>query len=431
MFVLMTAPDSFSSSSGGALSRSRVEFYFDVSCPYAYLAHLRIETVCTQRGADLEWKPILLGGLFRAVRGDDGPMAAMPAAKGRMNALDLQRWADHYAIPFTQPFSHPMRSVTAMRAIVVSGDVPRAAKAIYRAYWVDGLDVTSRDVLAKVLDGAGFDGETVVVRADEQDAKDRLFANTEAAAAIGAFGVPTYVVHRRGKEPVFEFGQDRIEFVDELLRDLGTEEPTLSFFFDYSSPFAYLGATQVEAVARRHRATLLYKPFLLGGLFRSIGTPPVPLFAMPAVKQRFMNDDMHRWAQRRGVPLRFPSRFPMNTVKALRMTLGLSDELRAPLVAALFHALWVDDRDLNDPAELAAIATAAGFDGAALVLGAEGSEVKAQLRDATTEAEALGVPGAPCFLVQTSHNPKGSLFWGQDRLVLVERALAGWLPTSG
>ena len=101
------------------------------------------------------------------------------------------------------------------------------------------------------------------------------------------------------------------------------------------------------------------------------------------------------------------------------------------MVAALFHALWVDDRDLNDPAELAAIATAAGFDGAALVLGAEGSEVKAQLRDATTEAEALGVPGAPCFLVQTSHNPKGSLFWGQDRLVLVERALAGWLPTSG
>jgi 2-hydroxychromene-2-carboxylate isomerase len=151
-------------------------------------------------------------------------------------------------------------------------------------------------------------------------------------------------------------------------------------------------AVAVEGVAARHRADLVYQPFLLGGLFKSIGTPDVPLFAMPLSKQRFMNEDMHRWAARRGVPLRFPSRFPMNTVKALRMTLQVPTEARAPLVAALMRAYWVDDRDLNEPAELVAIAREAGFDGEALVAGAAGAAAKDALYRATAEAEATVAP---------------------------------------
>ncbi len=410
---------------------ARVEFYFDVACPYAYLAHRRIEAACARQGATLEWKPILLGGLFRSVRGDDGPMVAMPAVKGRMNVLDLHRWAEHLELPFTMPSSHPQRSVLAMRCVVASGDVPRAAKALYRAYWVDGLDVTSGAVLARVLSEAGLDGPGIVAGAEATATKDQLFANTAAAAEVGAFGVPSYVIHREGKEPVFEFGQDRIEFVEQLLREAAPSRPKLTFYFDYSSPFAYLGATQVHAVAKRQGAELVHQPFLLGALFRTIGTPDVPLFTMPAVKQRFVNDDMHRWAKRYGVALRFPSRFPMNTVKSLRMTLQLPNETREPLVTALFHALWVDDRDLNDPAELCSIAASVGLDGAALLAGAELAETKDALRRATSEAEARGVCGAPCFLVQTAVHPEGSLFWGQDRLSLVEKALAGWIPKSG
>jgi 2-hydroxychromene-2-carboxylate isomerase len=377
------------------------------------------------------WKPILLGGLFRAVRGDDGPMASLPASRARMNLLDLHRWAEHLRVPFAMPASHPQRSVLAMRAILASGDLPRAAKALYRAYWVDGLDVPEPAVVARVLDAAGFDGAAVVARAGEPSVKDELFARTNEAIEAGAFGVPTFVVHRPGREPEFEFGQDRIEHVAELLREVASEPPTLTFLFDYSSPFAYLGATQVEPVAARHGARVVWRPFLLGGLFRSIGTPDVPLFAMPPAKQRFMNDDMHRWAQRRGVPLRFPSRFPMNTVTALRMTLQVPDAARTPLVHALFRALWVDDRDLADPAELSAIASSVGLDGEALVRGAAQADVKESLRRATEQAEALGVCGAPCFLVQTATNREGTLFWGQDRLELVERALDGWRPKSG
>jgi len=413
----------------GMSSTPRVEFYFDVSCPYAYLAHERIAEACQRHGADLEWKPILLGGLFRSVRGDDGPMASLPASKARMNLLDLARWAEHLDVPLTIPPTHPQRSVLAMRAILASGDIPRAARALYRAYWVDGLAVTDEAVVRRVLYAAGLDGAACVRGAKEQAVKDELHARTSEAAEVGAFGVPTFVVHRPGHEPVFEFGQDRIAFVEELLREVSP--PRLDFYFDYSSPFAYLGATQVEAVAARHGAVLSYRPFLLGGLFRAIGTPDVPLFAMPPPKQRFMNDDMFRWAKRHGVPLRFPSRFPMNTVAALRMTLSVAEVERGPLVSALFRAFWVDDCDISDDGVLARIANDAGLDGKALVAETQRPEVKASLREATVAAERLGVCGAPCFHVLTQQIPEGALFWGQDRLVLVERVLDGWRPRSG
>lgn len=409
----------------------RVEFFFDVSCPYAYLAHERIEKVCTEQGAVLEWKPILLGGLFRAVRGDDGPMATLPASRARMNGLDLHRWAEHLRIPFAMPSSHPQRSVLAMRSILASGDTPRAAKALYRAYWVDGVDVASRSAVARTLDAVGLDGAAITERAEAQAIKDALRDSTNEAVEAGAFGVPTFVVHRPGHAPEFEFGQDRIAHVAALLRDVAPEPPVLTFYFDYSSPFAYLGAVQVEDVAARHGARLEWRPFLLGGLFRSIGTPDVPLFAMPPAKQRFMNDEMHRWAQRRQVPLRFPSRFPLSTVTALRMTLQVPDPARGPLVRALFQAAWVEDRDIASPEALVAIATAAGFDGEALVRGASLGQVKAQLREANAEAENVGVCGVPCFMVRTATNPSGSLFWGQDRLELVEHALDGWRPSVG
>jgi 2-hydroxychromene-2-carboxylate isomerase len=196
----------------------------------------------------------------------------------------------------------------------------------------------------------------------------------------------------------------------------------LKFFFDFSSPFAYLASTQVEALAARAGATLTWKPFLLGALFKAIGTPDVPLFAMPEAKRRHAGLDMYRWADFHGVPLRFPSRFPMNTVKALRMVLELPDEQRPALIHPIFRALWADDRDLADDAVLAEIASSAGLDGPALVAGTQDPTVKERLKAATDEAVKAGLCGAPSFLVDDL------LFWGQDRLVFVEKALLGWRP---
>lgn len=196
----------------------------------------------------------------------------------------------------------------------------------------------------------------------------------------------------------------------------------LHFFFDFSSPFAYLASTQVEALAEKYGVKLHYRPFLLGALFKAVGTPDVPLFAMPEAKRRHAGLDMYRWADHYGVPLRFPSRFPMNTVKPLRMVLELPDEQKPALVGALYRAYWADDRDLADDATLAAIAAEAGLDGAALVAGTSAPAVKERLKAATEEAVRMGIFGAPSFLVGDL------LFWGQDRLVFVEKALQGWRP---
>jgi 2-hydroxychromene-2-carboxylate isomerase len=206
--------------------------------------------------------------------------------------------------------------------------------------------------------------------------------------------------------------------------------PRLRFFFDYSSPFAYLASTQVERVAARHAAELHWEPFLLGGLFRSIGTPDVPLFAMPPAKQRYVRDDMQRWADHWDVPFRFPTRFPMNTVTALRMTLQVEGDGRVKLVHALFRGLWVDDLDLADGATLARVSAECGLDGQRLVAGAGDPEVKTALKQATDRAVEAGVCGAPSFLVETGPEP-GVLFWGQDRLHFVEKALEGWRPKHG
>jgi len=196
----------------------------------------------------------------------------------------------------------------------------------------------------------------------------------------------------------------------------------LSFFFDFSSPFAYLASTQVEAICQRTGAVVRYRPFLLGALFKAIGTPNVPLFTMPEAKRRHMKLDLYRWADHYGVPFRFPSRFPMNSVKALRLLLQVPQERRPALVHAIYRAYWADDRDINDDAVLSDIATGAGFDGAVLVAGSRDEAVKERLRAATDEAVHLGLCGAPCFLVGDL------LFWGQDRLLFVEKALQGWRP---
>jgi len=196
----------------------------------------------------------------------------------------------------------------------------------------------------------------------------------------------------------------------------------VDFYFDYSSPFAYLGSTQIEAAAARHGATVRYRPFLLGALFKAIGTPDVPLFAAPEPKRKLYGADLFRWADHYGVPLVFPSRFPMNTIKPLRMTLALPEADRPRLIGPVYRAYWAEDRDISDDATLAEIATSAGLDGAALVASTRDERLKAELKAATEAAVQLGVCGAPTYAV-------GKLiFWGQDRLLFVEKALDGWIP---
>jgi 2-hydroxychromene-2-carboxylate isomerase len=202
----------------------------------------------------------------------------------------------------------------------------------------------------------------------------------------------------------------------------------LLFYYDVVCPFAYLASTQVERVAREAGAHLAWRPMLLGGVFRAIGAPDRPAEAMAPAKVRMGAIDLARWADHWSVePPIYPAGHPRRTVRAMRLAALVSDEgeARAAEVAhALFRAYWIDPRDLEDPAQLDAIARQLGIDPARI----DQPAAKERLRALTDEAIAAGVFGAPAFLVVDGE--RRLLFWGQDRIDFVRKALAGWRPPA-
>jgi 2-hydroxychromene-2-carboxylate isomerase len=195
----------------------RVDFFYDFACPYAYLGHTQIEALCERAGAELAWRPFLLGGVFRALDVPDSPAAAMPANKARLNALDMMRWANVFGVPLVVPPTHPNRTVLALRAALASGDLPRASKALFRAYWVLGRDVSQPAVVAEALAEAGFDGAALVAAAEAPAIRDELRRRTGEALEAGVFGAPTFIVTVGDAPPQLFWGQDRLVFVEKAL----------------------------------------------------------------------------------------------------------------------------------------------------------------------------------------------------------------------
>lgn len=194
---------------------------------------------------------------------------------------------------------------------------------------------------------------------------------------------------------------------------------TLDFYWDFSSPYAYLAASQVEAVAARANATLHVRPMLLGAVFRAVGQVDAPVLTWSEAKRRHTMRDMDRWAEYWGVPFRFPTRFPMGTVKALRTYLALPEEKKRPFRDATFRAYWAEDRDIANEGVLAELVTSVGGDAKAIAEAVGTTPIKDALFAATEHAVKQGVFGAPTWVVDGTE-----LFWGQDRVALVERALA-------
>jgi 2-hydroxychromene-2-carboxylate isomerase len=404
-----------------------LRFYFDFSCPYAYVASTRIEALAERSGAILDPRPMLLGGVFRAHATPQNLSETLGPAKARHNLQDIHRQAARAGVPLTMPKGHPIRTVEALRSLLVVGPpfLPLAHE-FFRAYWVDGIDLATREGVAEVLRRAGHDADMILARIDDPQIKAELRERTDEAIAAGVFGVPTCVVETDAG-PELYWGVDRLERVEALIREpsgVGDPEPPalaqqdrpIDLYFDYSSPFAYLGCTRAERLLGDHAR---WHPMLLGAVFKQVGTPDVPMFAQNEAKRRHTANDLARQAAAAGVPFAFPTRFPMRTVLPLRVTLAArAHETREGrrLVHALFRALWADDRDISDPAEVERIADACGFDGAGLVARANEQHVKDALFESTRAAVEAGVFGAPTFIVHTDAGPE--LFWGADRLEL-------------
>ena len=195
----------------------------------------------------------------------------------------------------------------------------------------------------------------------------------------------------------------------------------IEFFFDIGSPYSYLAATQMDALAKRTGATVHWRPFLLGGVFKAVGnTPPAAL----ELKRDWMLGDLNMWADHYDVPFQMSSHFPVNSLlpqRALTAANTTTPERLPQFALELYRDYWADDRDVSKASRVQAAAERAGFDGERLVAMAAEQPIKDKLRAVTDEAVDRGAFGAPTFFVGEQ------MFWGNDRLHFVEKAASGQL----
>ncbi len=183
----------------------------------------------------------------------------------------------------------------------------------------------------------------------------------------------------------------------------------MQFWFDFASTYSYVAALRVEEACARAGVSLEYKPFLLGPIFHEqLGIKDSPFNVFP-VRGQYMWRDLERLCEKYELPFRRPSVFPRNSVLAARVACCAGEAI-GPLVKAVFKANFAEDRDIADAAVLRELVEGIGGDGAQALELANSPDVKAQLRANTSEAQRLGIFGAPDFVTRRE------LFFGQDRL---------------
>ena len=195
----------------------------------------------------------------------------------------------------------------------------------------------------------------------------------------------------------------------------------LDIWFEFASTYSYLTVSRAEQLLQAAGVAFEWRPFLLGPIFRDKGMDTSP-FVLDPVKGAYMWRDLARRADRYGLPFTRPARFPMNGLTAARiMTAARAEPWSGAFARSVFAAQFARGEDISDPTVLTGALASSGADPAHWLGRAQQDDTKAALRDATDQARALGIFGAPSFVVG------GELFWGDDRL---EDAIA-WAARDG
>ena len=195
----------------------------------------------------------------------------------------------------------------------------------------------------------------------------------------------------------------------------------IDFYFDFSSPYGYLGAQKIEALAAKHGRTVDWHPVLLGAIFKQTGG--APLTTLP-IKGDYSKHDFERSARFHGLEYRPPSKFPIATQAPARIVLWLKARdpaLASRVVKALYRAYFVDDVDISDADRAAAVAATQGVDAEAARAAVDDPAIKDELKIEVGKALLRGVFGSPFVIVD------GEPFWGVDRFDQLDR----WLAAGG
>lgn len=195
-----------------------IEFYFDISSPWTYLAFHNVQPLAAELQVTIDWKPILVGGIFNSVNHSvyESRTRGVPAKQNYM-VKDLRDWVRHTGLNIRFPPSvFPVNSVKVMRAclwLAPQGRLPDFARAAFEVYWGDDQDISQDDVIRGLCKRTGIDAEALFAGIAQPAIKDRLRHNTEELIARGGFGTPTCFIN--GDD--MYFGNDRLPLMREAI----------------------------------------------------------------------------------------------------------------------------------------------------------------------------------------------------------------------
>lgn len=172
-----------------------LEFWFEFASTYSYPAAMRIEALARSRGVPILWRPFMLGPILRSQGWNDSPFNLYPA-KGRYMWRDLERICAELGIAFRRPSQFPRNGLLAARVACLHAEapwLPEFVRSVYRANFAEDLDISEAPLLESRLDALGQGGAAILAQAQSAEAKEKLRAQTERAAALGIFGAPSFI----------------------------------------------------------------------------------------------------------------------------------------------------------------------------------------------------------------------------------------------
>ena len=199
-------------------AKEPIQFWFDFSSPYSYLASERIDELAAKYGRKVKWRPVMLGA---AIKATGLPLLLTVPLKGDYSKHDIERSARFMGVPYKFPPKFPLATLAAARGYYWlngqdCGKAREFAHAVFRAYWMDGRDIGDSPVVLEIAAGLGIDREAFAAAIATQEIKDRVKQETDAAIAQGMFGAPYFLVDG---EPFW--GADRLPQIDKWLETGG------------------------------------------------------------------------------------------------------------------------------------------------------------------------------------------------------------------